>query len=325
MSDDIVFIKDINDYNEFNKIKPVKKKLNTKIKFICSDCGNESIKCYKLLKIPFLCKYCQNKQAQLNPVVKRKKEKTNLIKYGVVNCFQSEEKKQKIKKTCQDRYGVDNPGKNDLVKNKRKETCLNLYGYDFPAKVPEIKEKMKNTCLNRYGVDNYSKTEESKERHKLTCMQRYGVDNYAKTQECQDKINKTILERYGRDGLKMSYAEEQLYNYIKLLYNKIIIRNNRDILKGRELDIYLPDIMLAFEYDGTYWHADPRFYKENDIINKILVKNIWKRDKEKDILCENLNIQLIRVKEYDWINNNEYEKLRIKEIIENKLLFKNNY
>lgn len=31
------------------------------------------------------------------------------------------------------------------------------------------------------------------------------------------------------------------------------------------------------------------------------------------------------IKEYDWINNNEYEKLRIKEIIENKLLFKNNY
>ena len=127
-----------------------------------------------------------------------------------------------------------------------------------------------------------------------------------------------MLERYGESGIMISKGEIELYNYINSIYTGKVIRNNRDILKGRELDIYLPDIMLAFEYDGTYWHADPRFYNETNLNKQQRLKNNWLRDEEKNILCENLNIQLIRVKEYDWINNNEHEKLRIKEIIENK-------
>lgn len=54
-------------------------------------------------------------------------------------------------------------------------------------------------------------------------------------------------------------------------------------------------------------------------------QEIFGKKIKKKIYCEKLGIILVRVKEYDWINNNEYEKLRIKEIIENKLLFKNNY
>ena len=41
-------------------------------------------------------------------------------------------------------------------------------------------------------------------------------------------------------------------------------------------------------------------------------------DKEKDILCESKGIMLVRVKEYDWVNFNEKEKVRIKDVIENR-------
>ena len=41
-------------------------------------------------------------------------------------------------------------------------------------------------------------------------------------------------------------------------------------------------------------------------------------DKEKDILCESKGIKLIRIKEYDWVNFNEKEKVRIKDVIENR-------
>ena len=76
MSDDIVFIKDENDYNEYSKLRPVFQRLNSKVKFICTCCHNESIKCFKSLKIPFLCKSCQNKISQLNPKTKEKKRQT---------------------------------------------------------------------------------------------------------------------------------------------------------------------------------------------------------------------------------------------------------
>lgn len=138
MSDDIVFIKDINDYNEFNKIKPLEKKLNTKVKFICSECGKESIKCYKSLKIPFKCTLCTIRAAAQN------KERIN-----------------KIKETCIKKYGVDNSQKSNLIRNNRnkteqqniikkynniiEETILNYNYKNFTCYCP--------VCQNKFEID----------------------------------------------------------------------------------------------------------------------------------------------------------------------------
>ena len=318
MSDDIVFIKDINDYNEFNKIKPVIKKLNTKVKFICSDCGRESIKCYKSLKIPFLCKSCQNKISQLNPKTKEKKRQTNLLKYGVVNCFQSDDKKQKIKETLLKRYGVDNPQKSKLIKEKSENTCLEKYGYKFPGQVPEVKEKQKRTSIEKYGVDYYVRTSEFREKYKNTCLKKYGVDNYAKTDECQLKMQNTYRIKHNNKPLGISEKEKEVYKFIKSIYHNKIIRNSRKMLSGKEIDIFLPDLKLGFEFDGTYWHADPRFYKETDLILNRPALEVWNNDRNKELLCESKGIKLIRIKEYDWNKHNRKEKYRIKKEIENR-------
>lgn len=298
MSNNILFINDNIDLNYYNSLKPHYKYRRLKFKFKCKHCGNIAIKNLESINNEFLCNSCSCSIA-----------------------FKQNNIQEKKKCTCLIKYGTDNVAKSNIIKEKIKNTNIKKYGTDCIFYLAEFKNKSKETKQIKYGNPNFVNHEKAKE----TCIERYGVDNYAKTQECQDKINKTILERYGESGIITSKGEIELYNYINSIYIGNIIRNNRDILKGRELDIYLPDLKLGFEFDGTYWHADSRFYKENDIINKILVKDIWKRDKEKDILCENLNIQLIRVKEYDWINDSEIEKTKIKEIIENKLLFKNNY
>lgn len=118
-----------------------------------------------------------------------------------------------------------------------------------------------------------------------------------------------------------SLMEQVLYEYVKLIYNGKIINNMFEILKNKELDIYLPDLRLAFEFDGTYWHTDPRFYNAGDIIEhkKITAKEIWERNKQKELMCEQLNIKLIRIKEYDWINDNENIKQYISDIIKNQI------
>ena len=54
---------------------------------------------------------------------------------------------------------------------------------------------------------------------------------------------------------KTSKAESEISSYIKSIYNDEISLSNRNILNGKELDIYLPDIKLAIEYNGFYYHS----------------------------------------------------------------------
>jgi hypothetical protein len=52
-----------------------------------------------------------------------------------------------------------------------------------------------------------------------------------------------------------SFLEKELVDFIKSIYNGEIITNNRKILKGKELDIVLPELNLAIEFNGIYWHS----------------------------------------------------------------------
>lgn len=107
------------------------------------------------------------------------------------------------------------------------------------------------------------------------------------------------------DKFKNSKGEKELFNFINNNYSLEIQRNNRKLLNGKELDLYLPDKKLAFEFNGTYWHMDDRFYKSTDFNkpkNKT-AKEIWEYDKNKCILAESLGIKVIVIKQYDWENN----------------------
>lgn len=108
---------------------------HVKIKVKCDVCGKEKEVMYKSFNYQtnnnsdiYTCNgFCSN----------IKREKTNLKLYGVENCFQNGE-----------------------MKEKSKETCLNKYGVEYCQQNKEIKEKVKNTCLKKYGVDNVRKNPE---------------------------------------------------------------------------------------------------------------------------------------------------------------------
>lgn len=91
---------------------------------------------------------------------------------------------------------------------------------------------------------------------------------------------------------KASAAEEEIYEYIKTLYSGNIIKNDRIVLSGRELDLYIPEKDIAIEYDGLYWHNN--------------INNYFKYD-----LCRNKSIRLIQITEYEW----KYEKEKIKNFL----------
>ena len=81
----------------------------------------------------------------------------------------------------------------------------------------------------------------------------------------------------------------------------------------------LPNLNKAIEYNGTVWHADPRFYKADDFLiqPRKIAQELWNRDNEKRILCESKNIKLLIIWEYDYTNNKDIVFESIKNFIYN--------
>lgn len=86
----------------------------------------------------------------------------------------------------------------------------------------------------------------------------------------------------------VSREETELYNIIQLEFpKKIIYRSNRQILGGKELDMYIPENKLAVEYDGVFFHSSAK--KDDEFYH------LWKT-----VECEKRGIRLIHILSDEW-------------------------
>lgn len=63
-------------------------------------------------------------------------------------------------------------------------------------------------------------------------------------------------------GRQTSFAEQAVFFYINKLYPDAISRYKADFLGKFELDIYIPSIKYAIEYDGEAWHTKAKLERE---------------------------------------------------------------
>jgi len=300
-----------------------------KVKVKCDFCGEEKEINYRT--------YIQNtkngkfKYACSRKCAEEKNKYTISTKYGVDNISQLNEIKIKKKDTCIKNYGVQYPQQSNLILNKSIETKKERYKnptYNNP-------KKRKNTNIIRYGVPYPSMNEKIKKKTKTSQFNYFRKEILKKFESDIDlKLvdydinNKYVFECKNKDHTfnidykllwhrtkskteicticnpiqkNISGLEISLLNFIKEHYNGIIIENNRYIINPQELDIYLPDLKLAFELNGLYWHNE---------LNKS--KNYHN---EKTNTCEEKGIQLIHIYEDDWI----YKQNIVKSMILNKL------
>lgn len=119
-------------------------------------------------------------------------------------------------------------------------------------------------------------------------------------------------------GRQTSFAEQCVFFYVKQLYPDAINRYKSEWLGNFELDIYIPSIHYAIEYDGMAWH-------KNETIN---------REQRKYKLCSEKNIKLIRLREqfvelgsdiadYQYSCKNLYKPHNLEKILINLLTFLN--
>ncbi|NCA93221.1 hypothetical protein EOM82_08310, partial [bacterium] len=111
-----------------------------------------------------------------------------------------------------------------------------------------------------------------------------------------------------------SFEEKSFTNFINSIYDGQITENDRKELDGNiEIDVYLPQLKIGFEYNGDYWHRNPIIYPKND--------KIWKRDMTKPYIANKKGISLYTVWEHDWEreDTNGYVQDRIRNIIYNRI------
>ena len=117
-------------------------------------------------------------------------------------------------------------------------------------------------------------------------------------------LNKnSILCRHCESYNGTSRGEKDIVDLIRLVVSCTLIENDRTILNGKELDIYIPDRKLAFEYDGLYWHKDNGSDNDRN-------RHLFKTE-----LCESKGIHLVHIFENEWLNKRSIVESRIKNLL----------
>lgn len=252
--------------------------------------------------------------------------------------------REKAKETMLQKYGVDHNFKIEgfvekNIKAKRKKFG-NAANY----------EKVKATNLEKYGVEHIGqaevfikkslKTKENKQKifekensctsvSKLISLYGQGWKQAKIIQEFIRYNGQTyvdnnkiyLIKDYFAQGTchsngYVSKKEKDLLAFIKSIYNGKIIENDTSTVPNLnhryyELDIYLPDLNIAFDFDGNYYHSakfKDKYYHQR-----------------KTLCCYKQNIKLAHILEYEWDNNQKYIKEKIKNFIENKVSYNDGF
>lgn len=273
--------------------------------------------------------------------VKTKIKETNLERYGTEQYLSSIQAKQKIAETNLKRYGSENVFGNTEVQEKIKQTNLERYGVEQVAHRPDIQAKIKATNLERYGFENPMQNKTIQEKTKQNNLKKYGVPNQrqAHIKNIND-INREFLTKNFIDAkgfydlqATMNYfnvgetaarlikhrfdikqpnkitvhrTQTQIYEFVREHTNTEVLMDNRKFISPKELDIVVPELKFAIEYDGLLYHSfgystqakwDTWQSESNEKFNHIIKTN----------LCEEQGIQLFHIFENEWLDPNKQE------------------
>ena len=110
-----------------------------------------------------------------------------------------------------------------------------------------------------------------------------------------------------------SKYEDEIADYISTFYSGKLVRNDRSVLSGKELDLYYPEKKIAIEFNGDYWHNESR-------VDSDYHYNKFKK-------CFDNGITLVSIFEHEWLSNKDLIKEYLVDLfngVENKLSFISN-
>ena len=220
--------------------------------------------------------YSNEKRSRIN----KKREQTSLEKYGVTNNGQTPTALKHHKKYY------------DKLERKEKPITLTYY-QKLNKKFKQTNNVIFLTTENEYfGVSG----QQYYDFLCLTCNSTFSdyIDN-GHSPVCKI-CNPT-------NPLYVSNQEKDVVEFIRSITDKLVIQNDKKIINPYELDIVIPDLKLAIEYCGLYWHSE--IYKS---------KNSYHLDKMK--LCNSKGYRLITIFEDEWTQKTEIVKNRLRNLLQ---------
>ena len=168
-------------------------------------------------------------------------------------------------------------------------------------------------CANSLNAENHtSNTDIFIEKAKLIHLNKY---DYSKVKYINNRTKVCIIcPEHGefwqtpdahlsnkgcpKCGRVMSNPEDEIVNVLDKFCSQ---QRNHTILKGKELDIFIPSLKIGIEYNGLRWHSE-EFGKDHryhlDKLNK----------------CNEQGIKLIQIFEDEWINHRKICESKLRQI-----------
>jgi len=250
---------------------------DTKLIFIDDEFG-EFVSSFKAL---------QQANASTHPnSVKKRRESTNLSKYGVANAGAAVEVRKKARSTMKEKYGVEHALQNKEFLNKSKNTLKSNYGVESPMHSPELRKKQISTTITNHGVSNPMFSEKIKLGLKESNLKKYGVENPASLPETKEKYLNTLLQN---GNFFVSEGELQIKKWLE----SIGITAESSFIGGKnpkQIDLKIKEYNIAIEYNGAFWHSE---------YNK---KMYPKYHLDKTNIAKEAGLDLIHIFDFEWKN-----------------------
>lgn len=279
------------------------KKYNTILK-IYGDTASPIEELYsiaKCIEIP-TCEYCKSEKVKLQSVNKGFK------KYCSVTCYKHS-MSNRNKKT----NGKFNKEKSIKLQNQYEEilsiivkkyindetTTIKKLSTEYKIPVSRISSHLKKH--NLIDVNRQTKafkanvTEKYSRQIEMLSNKEWVIDKienknwtspiFAENLQCSKNF---VCQKLRNFGLPLSDFKTCASSYeikISEILNELNIPhelNDRKILSGKEIDIYIPEKSIGIEINGVYWHQDNDGKKKNYHLDKT-------------VACENANIRLMHI------------------------------
>jgi hypothetical protein len=254
---------------------------------------------------------------------KKKMIEFNKKNYGVEWYQSSDEFKKKSKETSIKKYGIDHHTKTNEYKEKNKLKNIEKYGVEYYTQSIDYKQKIQNYLSSDKFKENTKLNKQRTLKKNIEYYKSYNLNydfiNFINIDEisllCKKCDKEFIISKQlyylrtksnmkcciycnPKNGKNISKGEKELFEFIRKNYDGEIIENFTD---KYEIDIYLPEMKIGFEFNGIWWHGE--LYKDKNYhLNKSL-------------FFKNRNITIINIWEDDW----EYKKEILESMIINKL------